>query len=140
MCCPSGSACRVVPISAKKGENMHNLLDGLAHHMRAPDKQPPYLHGVGAAIRRAAEQLRPLPLRQCSPAVLCSKAAGRGFRDVGADGPLQMPEHMREEINSIAAGMQSHANLTDKEMVLADALYDYIEESRACRLPSAEGT
>ena len=39
-----------------------------------------------------------------------------------------MPQKIREELNTIAAGMQSHANQTDKEMVLADALYDYIEE------------
>ena len=118
----------VVPISAKKGENMHNLLDGLAHHMRAPDKQPPYLHGVGAAIRRAAEQLRPLPLRQCSLPFYAAKLLEGDSAMWAQMDRLQMPEHMREEINSIAAGMQSHANLTDKEMVLADALYDYIEE------------
>ena len=56
----------VVPISAKKGENMHDLLDALAHGMRAPAQQPAYLHGVGAAIRRASGLLRPLPLRACS--------------------------------------------------------------------------
>ena len=118
----------VVPISAKKGENMHNLLDGLAHHMRAPDKQPPYLHGVGAAIRRAAEQLQPLPLRQCSLPFYAAKLLEGDSAMWAQMDRLQMPEHMRAEINSIAAGMQSHANLTDKEMVLADALYDYIEE------------
>ena len=118
----------VVPISAKKGENMHNLLDGLAHHMRAPDKQPPYLHGVGAAIRRAAEQLSPLPLRQCSlPFYAAKLLEGDSVMWKQMD-KLNMPQKMRDEINSIAAGMQSHANLTDKEMVLADALYDYIEE------------
>ena len=118
----------VVPISAKKGENMHNLLDGLAHNMRAPDKQPPYLHGVGAAIRRAAEQLQPLPLRQCSlPFYVAKLLEGDSAMWAQMD-RIHMPQNMREEINSIAAGMQSHANLTDKEMVLADALYDYIEE------------
>lgn len=118
----------VVPISAKKGENMHNLLDGLAHHMRAPDKQPPYLHGVGAAIRRAAEQLSPLPLRQCSlPFYAAKLLEGDSVMWKQMD-QLHMPQKMRDEINSIAAGMQSHANQTDKEMVLADALYDYIEE------------
>lgn len=118
----------VVPISAKKGENMHNLLDGLAHHMRAPDKQPPYLHGVGAAIRRAAEQLSPLPLRQCSlPFYAAKLLEGDSVMWKQMD-QLNMPQNMRDEINSIAAGMQSHANQTDKEMVLADALYDYIEE------------
>ena len=118
----------VVPISAKKGENMHNLLDGVAHHMRAPDKQPPYLHGVGAAIRRAAEQLSPLPLRQCSlPFYAAKLLEGDSVMWKQMD-QLNMPQKMRDEINSIAAGMQSHANQTDKEMVLADALYDYIEE------------
>ena len=118
----------VVPISAKKGENMHNLLDGLAHNMRAPDKQPPYLHGVGAAIRRAAEQLQPMQLRQCSLPFYAAKLLEGDSAMWAQMDKLNMPAKIREEINSIAAGMQSHANLTDKEMVLADALYDYIEE------------
>lgn len=118
----------VVPISAKKGENMHDLLDELAHGMRAPAKQPAYLHGVGAAIRRAAEQLEPLPLRRCSlPFYAAKLLEGDSAMWVQMD-RINMPQSMRDEINSVAAGMQSHANLTDKEMVLADALYDYIEE------------
>ena len=56
----------VVPISAKKGENIHDLLDELAHGMRAPAQQPTYLHGVGAAIRRAGDLLRPQTLREIS--------------------------------------------------------------------------
>ncbi len=118
----------VVPISAKKGENMHDLLDELAHGMRAPAKQPAYLHGVGAAIRRAAEQLQPLPLRWCSLPFYAAKLLEGDSAMWGQMDRIQMPQAMRNEINSIAAGMQSHANLTDKEMVLADALYDYIEE------------
>ena len=118
----------VVPISAKKGENMHDLLDELAHGMRAPAKQPAYLHGVGAAIRRAAEQLEPLPLRRCSlPFYAAKLLEGDSVMWAQMD-RINMPQSMRDEINSVAAGMQSHANLTDKEMVLADALYDYIEE------------
>lgn len=118
----------VVPISAKKGENMHDLLDELAHGMRAPAKQPAYLHGVGAAIRRAAEQLQPLPLRRCSLPFYAAKLLEGDSAMWGQMDRIQMPQAMRNKINSIAAGMQSHANLTDKEMVLADALYDYIEE------------
>ena len=118
----------VVPISAKKGENMHDLLDELAHGMRTPAKQPAYLHGVGAAIRRAAEQLQPLPLRRCSLPFYAAKLLEGDSAMWGQMDRIQMPQAMRNEINSIAAGMQSHANLTDKEMVLADALYDYIEE------------
>lgn len=118
----------VVPISAKKGENMHDLLDELAHGMRAPAKQPAYLHGVGAAIRRAAEQLQPLPLRRCSLPFYAAKLLEGDSAMWEQMDRIQMPQAMRDEINSIAAGMQSHANLTDKEMVLADALYDYIEE------------
>ena len=118
----------VVPISAKKGENMHDLLDELAHGMRAPAKQPAYLHGVGAAIRRAAEQLQPLPLRWCSLPFYAAKLLEGDSAMWEQMDRIQMPQAMRDEINSIAAGMQSHANLTDKEMVLADALYDYIEE------------
>lgn len=118
----------VVPISAKKGENMHDLLDELAHGMRAPAKQPAYLHGVGAAIRRAAEQLQPLPLRWCSLPFYAAKLLEGDSAMWEQMDRIQMPQAVRDEINSIAAGMQSHANLTDKEMVLADALYDYIEE------------
>ena len=118
----------VVPISAKKGENMHDLLDELAHGMRAPAKQPAYLHGVGAAIRRAVEQLQPLPLRRCSLPFYAAKLLEGDSAMWEQMDRIPMPQSMRDEINSIAAGMQSHANLTDKEMVLADALYDYIEE------------
>lgn len=118
----------VVPISAKKGENMHDLLDELAHGMRAPAKQPAYLHGVGAAIRRAAEQLEPLPLRRCSLPFYAAKLLEGDSAMWAQMDRINMPQSMRDEINSVAAGMQSHANLTDKEMVLADALYDYIEE------------
>ena len=34
--------------------------------MRPPLRQPPYLHGVGAAISRTAELLRSTGLRECS--------------------------------------------------------------------------
>lgn len=118
----------VVPISAKKGENMHDLLDALAHGMRAPAQQPAYLHGVGAAIRRASGLLRPLPLRACSLPFYAAKLL-EGDKAMWEQMDRRgMPKKIREELNTIAAGMQSHANQTDKEMVLADALYDYIEE------------
>ena len=65
----------VVPISAKKGENIHDLLDELAHGMRAPAQQPTYLHGVGAAIRRAADLLRPLIAETTAKALAAARPA-----------------------------------------------------------------
>ena len=122
----------VVPISAKKGENIHDLLDELAHGMRAPAQQPTYLHGVGAAIRRAADLLRPLPLRECSLPFYAAKLL-EGDKELWAKYGGDMPREMREQLDALAEGMHSHANSTDNEMVLADALYDYIEEVvRAC--------
>ena len=117
----------VVPISAKKGENIHDLLDELAHGMCAPMQQPTYLHGVGAAIRRAAELLRPLPLRPCSLPFYAAKLL-EGDRALWAQYGGDMSNTMREQLDALAEGMHSHANSTDNEMVLADALYDYIEE------------
>ena len=96
----------VVPISAKKGENMHDLLDELAHGMRAPAKQPAYLHGVGAAIRRAAEQLEPLPLRRCSLPFYAAKLLEGDSAMWAQMDRINMPQSMRDEINSVAAGMQ----------------------------------
>ena len=122
----------VVPISAKKGENIHNLLDELAHGMRPPAQQPTYLHGVGAAIRRASDLLRPLPLRECSLPFYAAKLL-EGDKALWAQYGGDMPRDMREQLDALAEGMHSHANSTDNEMVLADALYDYIEEVvRAC--------
>lgn len=119
----------VVPISAKKGENMHDLLDQLTHGMHAPVQQPTYLHGVGAAIRRAATLLEPLPLRKCSLPFYAAKLL-EGDKALWAQYGGQMPREMREQLDALAEGMHSHANSTDNEMVLADALYDYIEEDR----------
>ncbi|MDO5142088.1 MAG: ferrous iron transport protein B [Eubacteriales bacterium] len=117
----------VIPISAKKGENMHSLLDALAHGMRAPSRQPTYLHGVGAAIRHAAALLQPLPLRTCSLPFYAAKLL-EGDRTLWVRYGGDMPPEMREQLDALAEGMHSHANSTDNEMVLADALYDYIEE------------
>ena len=39
---------RVIPISARRGENMDTLLDAVVGEMRPPAHQPDYLHGVGA--------------------------------------------------------------------------------------------
>ena len=122
----------VVPISAKKGENIHDLIDELAHGMRAPAQQPTYLHGVGAAIRQASDLLRPLPLRACSLPFYAAKLL-EGDKALWAKYGGDMPREMRERLDALAEGMHSHANSTDNEMVLADALYDYIEEVvRAC--------
>lgn len=120
----------VVPISAKKGENMHELLDALAGKMKPPARQPAYLHGVGAAIRRAAELLAPLPLRKCSLPFYAAKLL-EGDQKMWAR--LELPEETKRELLSIADAMHSHSNSTDNEMVLADALYDYIEDLvRSC--------
>ncbi|MDY3617445.1 ferrous iron transport protein B [Agathobaculum sp.] len=120
----------VVPISAKKGENMHELLDALAGKMKPPARQPAYLHGVGAAIRRAAELLAPLPLRKCSLPFYAAKLL-EGDQKMWAR--LDIPASTGRELSSIADAMHSHSNSTDNEMVLADALYDYIEDLvRSC--------
>nr|WP_297173035.1 ferrous iron transport protein B [uncultured Agathobaculum sp.] len=122
----------VVPISAKKGENIHDLLDELVHGMRVPALQPTYLHGVGAAIRRATELLQPLSMRRCSLPFYAAKLL-EGDTALWAKYGGDMPRNMREQLDALAEGMHSHANSTDNEMVLADAMYDYIEEIvRAC--------
>ena len=100
--------------------------------MRPPAQQPTYLHGVGAAIRRASDLLRPLPLRECSLPFYAAKLL-EGDKALWAQYGGDMPRDMREQLDALAEGMHSHANSTDNEMVLADALYDYIEEVvRAC--------
>lgn len=127
----------VVPISAKKGENMHELLDALVHHMEPPQKQPAYLHGVGAAIRRAGELLEPLPVRRCSLPFYASKLLEGDSALWKQVESLGMPQHIRDELRAIADAMHSHANSSDNEMVLADALYDYIEDliRSVCKRP-----
>ncbi|MCQ5128126.1 ferrous iron transport protein B [Butyricicoccus faecihominis] len=115
----------VVPISAKKGENMDELLSAITGEMRPPARQPAYLHGVSAAIRRAATLLEPLPLRRCSLSFYAAKLLEG---DEKMREQVDLPRGTRDELHAIAAGMHSHANSTDNEMVLADALYDYIEE------------
>ena len=57
---------RVIPISARHGENMGALLDAVTGTLTPPAHQPDYLHGVGVAIRRVSGMLDGLPLRRAS--------------------------------------------------------------------------
>lgn len=118
----------VIPISAKRGENIGQLLDTLAGEMRAPKRQPAYLHGVSAAIHRGAELIAPLGLRRASLPFYAAKLL-EGDRALWEQmEKLGMPQSVRGELHAVADAMHSHSNTTDNEMVLADAMYDYIEE------------
>ena len=118
----------VIPISAKRGENIGQLLDTLAGEMRAPKRQPAYLHGVSAAIHRAADLIAPLGLRCVSLPFYAAKLLEGDQALWEQMEKLGMPQSMRGELHAVADAMHSHSNTTDNEMVLADAMYDYIEE------------
>lgn len=115
---------RVIPISARRGENMGALLDAVTGEMKPPARQPGYLHGVGAAIRRVSELLEPLPLRKASlPFYACKLLEG----DSHVYQSVALPDKIRHEISHIGLGLCSHQNSTDNQMIMADALYDFIE-------------
>ncbi len=115
---------RVIPISARRGENMSALLDAVTGEMQPPVRQPGYLHGVGAAIRQVSGLLEPLPLRKVSlPFYACKFLEG----DSHVQKTVELPENIRHEISHIALGLCSHQNSTDNQMIMADALYDFIE-------------
>lgn len=119
---------RVIPISARRGENMQALLDAVAGEMQPPTRQPAYLHGVGAAIRQVSALLTPLPLRRESLPFYAAKLLegdGHVHRSV------TLPESVAREIRQIASGLHSHQNSTDNQMIMADALYDFIETAVA---------
>ena len=115
---------RVIPISARRGENMDTLLDAVTGQMQPPARQPAYLHGVSTAIRQVSDLLRPLPLREASlPFYACKFLEG----DSHVLRTVELPEKIRHEISHIALGLCSHQNSTDNQMIMADALYDFIE-------------
>ena len=115
---------RVIPISARRGENMNELLDAVAGEMHPPARQPAYLHGVGAAVRQVSTLLEPLPLRRASlPFYACKLLEG----DSHVQQSITLPENIRHEISHIAIGLCSHQNSTDNQMIMADVLYDFIE-------------
>ncbi len=116
----------VVPISAKKGENIEALLDLLTGDMQPPKRQPPYLHGVGAGITKAAKALEPLPLRRASLPFYAAKFLEGDARMCEQ---VALPPDTAHEIDTIACGLSSHGVSGDREMIFADALYDYIEDA-----------
>lgn len=116
---------RVIPISARRGENMDTLLDAVTSGaMRPPAHQPDYLHGVGAAIRRVSGLLGNLPLRRASLPFYAAKLL-EGDSHVYES--VALPDVVRHEISHVALSLSSHQNSTDNQMIMADAIYDFIE-------------
>lgn len=124
---------RVIPISARKGENMDELLRTVAGDLHPPTRQPAYLHGVGAAIARTARALEETTLRRESLPFYALKLL-EGDSHVVQTVPL--PPAARQAVDATAAALSSHGS-EDNEMILADALYDFIEEAvrRAVKRP-----
>ena len=125
---------KVVPISAKRGENMEALLDLLTDEMAPPRRQPPYLHGVGAAVAKAAKALAPTGLRAQSLPFYAAKFLEG---DAHIEKQVKLPPDVRREVDTVASGLSSHGVHADREMIFADALYDYIEDAvrQAVRKP-----
>lgn len=117
---------RVVPISAKRGENMDELLDMLVGEMPPPTHQPAYLHGVGAAITRAAKLLEAVPLRRASLPFYSAKLLEG---DTAMRAQVTLPDTLAAQVEEIASRLSSHMNSEDREMIFADALYDFIEDA-----------
>lgn len=115
---------RVIPISARRGENMDTLLDAVVGEMRPPAHQPDYLHGVGAAIRRVSGLLDGLSLRRASLPFYAAKLL-EGDSHVYES--VALPDPVRHEISHVALSLCSHQNSTDNQMIMADAIYDFIE-------------
>ncbi len=115
---------RVIPISARHGENMDALLDAVTGTLTPPAHQPDYLHGVGAAIRRVSGLLDGQPLRRASLPFYAEKLLEG---DSHVQKTLSLPDPVRHEISHVALSLCSHQNSTDNQMIMADALYDFIE-------------
>lgn len=114
----------VIPISARRGENIDALKELLAGKLPAPKHQPAYLHGVGAAVRQVSELLAPLPLRKQSLAFYSMKV-------LEGDPHIRrlIPQEYVSKADAIGKSMESHDHNTgDREMIFADTLYDFIEE------------
>lgn len=117
---------RVVPISAKRGEGIEELLAVLTTDMHPPAHQPPYLHGIGAAVSKVEMLLLRLPLRRASLPFYAAKLLEG---DAHMKAQLTLPPETEEEIGRIAQGLASHGVHSDREMIFADALYDFIEDA-----------
>ncbi|WP_200809408.1 ferrous iron transport protein B [Intestinibacillus massiliensis] len=117
---------KVVPISAKRGENMDELMGMLVGEMEAPRRQPAYLHGVGSAITRAAKVLECLPVRRASLPFYSAKLLEG---DAAMKAQVELPPAAAAEVERIASGLSSHMNSEDREMIFADALYDFVEDA-----------
>lgn len=116
---------RVIPISARKGENMEELLRIVAESMKKPVRQPAYLHGVGAAINRVARALEETPLRHENLPFYALKLLEGDHHVLRL---VTLPPEVQEMVDTTAAALSSHGS-EDNEMILADALYDFIEEA-----------
>lgn len=123
----------VVPISARKGENMDKLLETVTCRLQKPLRQPAYLHGVGAAISRTARALEDTPLRRESLPFYALKLLEG---DSHVCRTVKLPPAAGQAVAETAAALSSHGS-EDNEMILADALYDFIEEAvrRAVKRP-----
>ena len=124
---------RVVPISARKGENMDELIRIVTGDMKRPTRQPAYLHGVGAAISRVARVLEKTPLRHENLPFYALKLLEGDSHVLQA---VKLPPSVKEAVETTAAALSSHGS-EDNEMILADAMYDFIEEAvrRAVKRP-----
>lgn len=124
---------RVIPISARRGENIDELLRTVTEDLQKPARQPAYLHGVGAAITRTARALEDTPLRRESLPFYALKLLEG---DSHVQKTVQLPSAARRTVDETAAALSSHGS-EDNEMILADALYDFIEEAvrRAVKRP-----
>ncbi len=116
---------RVIPISARKGENLDALLGIVTEDLRRPVRQPAYLHGVGAAINRVAHTLEKTALRRDSLPFYALKLLEG---DSHVRKTVALPDAVRQTVETTAAALSSHGS-EDNEMILADALYDFIEEA-----------
>lgn len=116
---------RVVPISARKGENMGELLRIVAEDLRKPVRQPAYLHGVGAAINRVSRALEETSLRHENLPFYALKLLEGDSHVLQT---VKLPPATKKMIETTADALSSHGS-EDNEMILADALYDFIEEA-----------
>ena len=116
---------RVVPISARKGENMGELLRIVAEDLRKPVRQPAYLHGVGAAINRVSRALEETSLRHENLPFYALKLLEGDSHVLQT---VKLPPAAKKMIETTADALSSHGS-EDNEMILADALYDFIEEA-----------
>ena len=130
----------VVAVCARTGENMGGLRDALVWGMQPPVRQTTYLGGIGAAIRHTTAQIASLPLRPSSLPFYAEKLL-EGDAAIWARLERRgMPRAMQHAVEKTASGMQQRADQADREMILADARYTYIEAlvRDTCQLPQEQ--